>query len=101
MENKGAEHDEEAGLNVDLNSLSPEGLVDLIRQLEGSRHIGLRKRAQKELVDRLKRQRFAPQRIAILLTTNVYGMTKKRAIAKEWVDALGVTPKEFLEFIGK
>ncbi|MBI3610204.1 MAG: hypothetical protein HY204_05830 [Nitrospirae bacterium] len=46
--------DEESGLDVDLKSLSPEGLVELIQQLEGSRHRGLRKRAQKELVDRLR-----------------------------------------------
>ncbi len=95
------EQDEASGIDVDLNSLSPEGLVDLIQQLEGSRHLELRKRAQKELVDRLKKEGFTSQKIAVLLTTNVYGMAKKKAIAKEWADALGVTPKEFLRFIGK
>ncbi|MBI3995842.1 MAG: hypothetical protein HY349_07690 [Nitrospirae bacterium] len=39
--------DEKDGLDVDLKSLSPEGLVELIQQLEGSRHPGLRKRAQR------------------------------------------------------
>ncbi len=33
--------------------------------------------------------------------TNVYGIVKKRAIAKEWADALGVTPNEFMRLIGK
>lgn len=93
--------DEGEGLDVDLNSLSPEGLVVLIQQLEGSRHLGLHKRAQTELVDRLKKQGFTNQRITALLTTNVYGMAKKKTIAKEWADALGVTYKEFLKFIGK
>jgi hypothetical protein len=93
--------DEAAGLDVDLKSLSPEGLVELIQQLEGSRHLGLRRRAQKELADRLKEQGFSNQRIAILLTMNVYGIAKKRAIAKEWADALGVTPNEFMQLIGK
>ena len=93
--------DEESGLDIDLNSLSPEGLVALIQQLEGSHHLGLRKRAQKELVDRLKKQGFTNQRIAVLLTTNVYGIAKKRAIAREWADALEITDKEFLKFIGK
>ncbi|MBI3811453.1 MAG: hypothetical protein HY283_04520 [Nitrospirae bacterium] len=93
--------DEKDGLDVDLKSLSSEGLVELIQQLEGSRHHGLRKRAQKELVDRLKGQGFTSQRIAILLTTNVYGVVKKRAIAKEWADALGVTPNELMRLIGK
>jgi len=92
---------EESGLDVDLKSLSAEGLVELIQQLEGSRHHVLRKRAQKELVDRLKKQGFTPRRIAVLLTTDVYGVAKKRAIAKEWADALGITPREFMRLIGK
>ena len=93
--------DPETGIDVDLGSMSSEGLVDLIQQLEVSRHIGLRKRAQKELVDRLKKQGFTDQRIAVLLTTNVYGLAKKKAIAKEWADALGVKPNEFMRVIGK
>jgi hypothetical protein len=96
-----SEDDPKTGVDVDLDSLSPQGLVSLIQQLEGSRHVRLRKRAQKELVGRLKKQGFSVQRIAVLLTTNVYGMTKKRAIAKEWADALGVTPNEFMKLIGK
>jgi len=95
------ETNEESGLDVDLKSLSPEGLVELIQQLEGSRHHVLRKRAQKELVDRLKKQGFTIQKIAALLTTNVYGVATKRAIAKEWADALGLTPNEFMQLIGK
>lgn len=95
------EHDEESGLDIVLTSLSPEGLVELIQQLEGSRHLRLRKRVQKELVERLKEQGFTLQRIAVLLTTNVYGTAKKRAIAKEWAAALGVTSNEFLKFIGR
>lgn len=95
------DQDEDSGIDVDLDSLSPEGLVDLIQRLEGSRHLKLRRRVQKELVDRLKKEGFTSQKIAVLLTTNVYGLAKKKAIAKEWADALGVTPKEFLRFIGK
>jgi hypothetical protein len=67
----------------------------------GKPHLGLRKRAQKELVERLRKQGFKLQRIAVLLTTNVYGVAKKRDIAKEWADALGVTPNEFMQLIGK
>lgn len=95
------EDDPGAGIDVDLGSMSSEGLVDLIQQLEGSRHVGLRKRAQKGLVDRLKKQGFSVQRIAVLLTTNVYGLAKKKKIAKEWADALGVTPNEIMKLIGK
>lgn len=93
--------DPEASIDVDLGSMSSEGLVDLIQKLEGSRHSSLQKRARKELVDRLKKEGFTVQRLAVLMTRNVYGMTKKRAIAKEWADSLGVTPNEFMKFIGK
>ena len=95
------EDDKEPGLDADLSSLSPESLVELIQLLEGSSQQGLRKRVQKELADRLKKRGFTSERIAILLTTNVYGTTKKRAIAKEWAEALDITPLEFLRFIGK
>lgn len=97
------EHDKEkeSELDVDLDSLSPESLVDLIQRLEGSRHRNLRKRVQKELVNRLKKQGFTTRRIAALLTANVYGMAKKRTISKEWAEALGITHAEFLKFIGK
>ena len=45
------ESDSEASIDVDLKTISSEGLVDLIQELKGSRHIGLRRRAQKELVE--------------------------------------------------
>jgi hypothetical protein len=95
------EHGEESGLDADLKSLSPESLVELIQLLEGSAHQRLRKKAQKELVERLKKQGFSNEQIAVLLTTNVYGVTKKKSIAKEWSEALGITYEEFLKLIGR
>lgn len=93
--------DDKEEVSVDLASLSPENLVDLIQQLENSNHQDLRRRAQKELVARLRAQGFSLQRIADLLTRNVYGVDKKRTIAKEWAHALEVTPVKFMRLIGK
>lgn len=35
-----------------------------------------------------------------MLATNVYGVTKKKEIAKEWAEALDITKEEFLKLIG-
>ena len=87
--------------DVDVSTLSPEGLVDLIKQLEGSRYVKLRQKAQKELVSRLKEKGFTVRQIALLLVTNVYGVARKHAIAREWAEALGISRDEFLRLIGK
>lgn len=88
-------------LNIDVSSLSHENLVEVIKQLEGSRYIAVRKKAQRELVKRLKNKGFGNKKIAMILTSNVYGIRKRIAIAKEWADALEISIKEFLELIGK
>lgn len=97
MENK---PEGNGGINIDVKSLSHTGLVEIIQELKGSKYPELLRMAQKELVERLKKKGFNNQKIAVLLTTNVYGLAKKKAIAKEWADALGLTKEEFLQLIG-
>jgi len=92
---------EKGGISIDVKLLSHTNLVEVIQKLRGSEYPELLQMAQKELVDRLKQKGFNNQKIATLLTTNVYGTAKKRAIAEEWANALGVTKKEFLRLIGK
>ena len=87
--------------DIDVSSLSHQALVDIIKQLEDSAYVSVRKKVQKELVRRLKEKGFSNKRIAIILTSNVYGIRKRIAIAKEWSDALEISSKEFLELIGK
>ncbi len=86
---------------IDVSSLSNESLVAIIKQLENSAYITVRKKVQKELVRRLKEKGFNNKRIAAILTSNVYGIRKRLAIAKEWADALEISTAEFLRFIGK
>ena len=97
MENK---PEGEEDISIDIKSLSHVNLVEIIQELKGSKYSDLLGKAQKELVERLKKKGFNNQKIATLLTTNVYGVTKKKAIAKEWADPLGITKEEFLKLIG-
>jgi SOS response regulatory protein OraA/RecX len=88
-------------LNIDVSSLSHESLVEIIKQLKDSGHVTVRKKAQKELVRRLKEKGFSNKRIAMILTNNVYGKRTRLAIAKEWADALEISKEEFLGLIGE
>ena len=89
------------GINIDVQSLSHTSLVEVIQKLKGSNYPELLRLAQKELVERLKRKGFDNKKIATILVANEYGVAKKKMIAEEWVDAIGITRKEFLELIGK
>lgn len=90
----------EGEISIDVKSLSHTNLVEIIQELKGSKYQELLRKAQKELVERLKKKGFNSQKIAVLLTTNVYGVTKKKAIAEEWAEALGIAKGEFLRLVG-
>lgn len=89
----------ESFLNIDVSSLSHENLVEVIKQLKDSPHVAVRKKAQKELVKRLKEKGFNDKRIAKILTSNVYGTRKRLAIAKEWAEAFEISKEEFIKLI--
>lgn len=88
-------------LNIDVLSLSNESLVEVIKELKDSVYITVRKKAQKELVRRLKEKGFDNKRIVKILTTNLYGTRKRLAIAKEWAEALEISEEEFIKLIHK
>lgn len=90
----------EESLSVELSSLSHSNLVELIGFLENSPYSVLRKKAQKELVRRLKEKGFDNKSIAKLLVSNVYGRREKILIAKEWAEALEISSDAFLKLIG-
>ncbi len=96
-----AKNEGENFLNVDVASLSHQNLVELIKQLDDSPYVSVRKKAQKELVRRLKKKGFSNKRIAMILVSNVYGKRKRLAIAKEWAEALEISENEFLRLIGE
>lgn len=87
--------------DIDVSSLSHENLVEIIKQLENSKYAMVRKKAQKELIMRLKERGFSNKRIASILVSNVYGKKKRIAIAKEWAEALEISNEEFLRLIGE
>lgn len=90
----------EGDINIDVKSLSHANLVEIIQELKGSNYPNLLRKAQRELVERLKGKGYDNQKVATLLATNVYGVTKKKEIAKEWAEALDITKEEFLKLIG-
>lgn len=61
----------------------------------------VRKKAQKELVRRLKEKGFGNKQIAMILISNIYGERKRLSIAKEWAGSLGISLEEFLKLIGR
>jgi len=94
-------NDDENSFSIDVSSLSHENLVEVIKQLKDSAYVTVRKKAQRELVKRLKDKGFSNKRIAMLLTSNVYGTRKRLEIAKEWAEALEISTKEFMKLVGK
>ncbi len=86
-------------LNIDVSSLSHENLVEIIKQLKDSAYEKARKKAQKELVKRLKEKGFDNKGIVKILTNNLYGTRKRLAIAKEWAEALEISEEEFTKLI--
>lgn len=87
--------------DIDVTSLSHENLVEIIKQLEDSKYVMVRRKAQKELVKRLKEKGFKNKQIAMILISNVYGERKRLSIAKEWAGALEISLEEFLKLIGR
>ncbi len=87
--------------DIDVTSLSHENLVEIIKQLEDSKYVMVRRKAQKELVKRLKEKGFKNKQIAMILISNVYGERKRLSIGKEWAGALEISLEEFLKLIGR
>ena len=87
-------------VNIDVKSLSHESLVKVIAELKDSDYQGLRNSAMKELVARFRCKGAANAKIAKILVANEYGQAKKRLIANDWADALGITKEDFLRLIG-
>ncbi len=84
------------GIGIDVKSLSDRNLFSVIKGLKESNHPELLQQARKELVCRLKKEKgFNNQRIAKIITANVYGVKKRKEIADEWAKLLGITKKNF------
>ena len=85
---------EKPGLEIDVKSCSTQQLVELARQLRGSSHNTVLRDIQRELVERARTAGRTNQQIVDAL---IMGMTEteRKAIAKEWCAALGVSEEEF------
>ena len=88
------------GLSIDLSLLSHQNLYEVIKMLKDSPYPALHKKAQKELVRRLKDKGFDNRKICMLLISNVFGTRKRAEIIREWAEAVGISKEEFLKLIG-
>lgn len=86
--------EEDAGWSVDVESCSPEQLVELAKQLKGSEHKTQLLAVQREMVSRLRKAGFNNQKIVDTLIANTW-VGDRPDLAKEWAAALGITEKEF------
>lgn len=82
--------------NVDVKSLTPTELGELIRNLEHSSYPEKLLEARREVVQRL-RDRGADTRIIVkTLLANIYGKRARQRVAKKWAEVLGIDEKEIM-----
>ncbi len=82
-------------LSIDVKTCSPQELVLLIEQLEGSEHKALRMEIQRELINRLRFKGESDARIIEILLRGVSVGAKRDKIAAGWAEAFGLTAREF------
>lgn len=86
--------DGQSGWNIDVKSCSPEQLVELSRQLEGSEHKEQLLEVRREMVARLRKAGSSNQEIVDTLIIGVW-KADRNAMAEEWSLVLGITEQEF------
>lgn len=88
--------DKEPFWNVDVKSLTPAELGELIRRLENSDYPEKLLEARREVVRRL-RDRGADTRLIVkTILSNIYGKRARQRIAKKWAEVLGIDQKEIM-----
>jgi hypothetical protein len=81
--------------SVDVQSLSHQNIVELLRELKDSPNSLIVSNLRKELVDRLRLRGMDSAQIIKRLANGVVRGRKLNEVAKDWAPALGVTVEEF------
>lgn len=81
--------------NVDVNSLSTAEIVELLKQLSGSRYREVNLELRAKLIKRARLEGASDETIIRNLTRAVPRGLKLNAVANEWASALGLSVKEF------
>lgn len=83
-----------SGWSVDVGTCSPEQLVELSRQLEGSEHIEQLLAVRREMIARLRKAGSSNQEIVDILIIGVW-KADRNAMAEKWSHILEITEQEF------
>ena len=82
--------------SVDVRSLSPAQLGELIKNLEGENYPELLLAARKEVVQRLRDRGADTRTIIKTLLSNIYGARARQRVAKKWAEVLGIDEREIM-----
>jgi hypothetical protein len=86
--------DQKLSVTVDVKTCSPQQLVELSRQLKGSRHTALLLEVRKEMVERLRKAGASNQKIVDTIIVNMWKGDRANLIT-EWSEVLGISEQEF------
>lgn len=92
--------DQKPGWNIDVKSCSPEQLVELLEQLEGSQHKAQVLEIQRELVERARKLGRTTQQIVDGLCRRLPTKRERTKMAQRWSVALGISEEEFKRMAG-
>ena len=81
--------------NINVKGLSLTEIVNLLRQLDGTKHKDKILELQRELVKRARTEGVNDEAIIRTLTRGVARGLDLDAVAKKWATVLGVSVKEF------
>lgn len=80
---------------VDVKSLSHQELVDLLKQLDVSKHKEVIESLRRELIDRSRARGLSNQKIIRLIALGIPRGRRLNELAKTWAEILGVSVDEF------
>lgn len=88
--------DKDPPWKVNIQSLSPAQLVELIRKLENGNYPEIVLKARKELVRRLRNRGVTNRVIVKTILSNIAGKRARERVAKKWESVLGINKKEIM-----
>jgi hypothetical protein len=81
--------------DIDISNLSTSEIVNLLRELNGSKYSDTIRELRQELVRRARTEGASDEVIIRTLTRGVARGSNLDAVAKEWASTLGLSVKEF------
>lgn len=80
---------------IDVKGLSLNEIVNLLKELGGTKHQEVLQELRQELIQRARREGASDATIIRTLTRGVARGLRLDAVAKQWASTLGLTVREF------